>query len=195
MSNLKTNGSYLVRLVVRNARELLTRCTIRLILTLTNNSPSLFHPHPKILHPWPQKLNFSPRISFLTQNYSIEGCFNVGNSEHVKDVEAKIIVQVPDGKYKSLRHLCDFLWFLRLVIGCLRLYRGSQKYQLVPVKDRPAIISLSKLIRDHNSFCKLDFFTIFTKKHYFSQKIAFSSNFWAIFRKNQIVSWKLTIQS
>ena len=66
------------------------------------------------------------RISFFTQNYSLEGCFNVGNSEHVKDVEAKIIVQVPDGKYKSLRHLCDFLWFLRLVIGCLRLYREPQ---------------------------------------------------------------------
>ena len=163
-------------------------------------SPKIFTPHfftltPKIVHPWPQKLNFSPRISFLTQNYSLEGCFNVGNSEHVKDVEAKIIVQVPDGKYKSLRHLCDFLWFLRLVIGCLRLYRGSRKYQLVPVKDRPAIISLSKIIRDHNSFCKLDFFTILTKKHYFSQKLAFSSNFWAFFRKNQIVSWKLTIQS
>ena len=74
------------------------------------------------------------RISFSTQNYSLEGCFNVGNSEHVKDVEAKIIVQVPDGKYKSLRHLCDFLWFLRLVIGCLRLYRGTPKCQLVPVK-------------------------------------------------------------
>ena len=109
--------------------------------------PNFFTLTPKISHPWPQKLNFSPRISFLTQNYSLEGCFNVGNSEHVKDVEAKIIVQVPDGKYKSLRHLCDFLWFLRLVIGCLRLYRGSQKYQLVPVKDRPAIISLSKLMK------------------------------------------------
>jgi len=141
----KCNNLYLVRLVVRNARELLTRCTIRLILTLTKKiPPHFFTLTPKISHPWPQKLNFSPPISFLTQNYSLEGCFNVGNSEHVKDVEAKIIVQVPDGKYKSLRHLCDFLWFLRLVIGCLRLYRESQKYQLVPVKDRPAIISLSK---------------------------------------------------
>ena len=90
------------------------------------NPPSLFHPHPKIVHPWPRKFNFFLRISFFTQNYSLEGCFNVGNIEHVKDAEAKIIVQVPDGKYKSLRHLCDFLWFLRLVIGCLRLYRGPQ---------------------------------------------------------------------
>ena len=89
-------------------------------------SPSLFHPYPKIIHPWPRKFNFFLRISFFTQNYSLEGCFNVGNIEHVKDVVAKIIVQVPDGKYKSLRHLCDFLWFLRLVIGCLRLYRGPQ---------------------------------------------------------------------
>ena len=143
--------------------------------------PHFFTLTPKIVHPWPRKLNFSPRISFFTQNYSLEGCFNVGNSEHVKDVEAKIIVQVPDGKYKSLRHLCDILWFLRLVIGCLRLYRGSRKYQLVPVKDRPAIIYLSKITRDHNSFCKLDFFydgdqkaLFFTKNGIFQQ---FLSNF------------------
>ena len=43
---------------------------------------------------------FSPGIHFLIQSYSLKGCFNVGNSEHVKDAEAKIIIQVPKGSIK-----------------------------------------------------------------------------------------------
>ena len=43
---------------------------------------------------------FSPGIHFLIQSYSLKGCFNVGNSEHVKDVGAKIIIQVATGSIK-----------------------------------------------------------------------------------------------
>ena len=166
MGNPKTYGTYLVRLVVRNARELLTRCTIRLILTLTKIFyPSSFHPHPKISHPLPRKCNFFVRNSFFTQNYSLQGCFNFGNSEHVKDIEAKIIIQVLDGKYKSLRHLCDFLWFLSdwkptiIYIGGLNStnwYRLSYN-QAVKINKKTINLSVKQLFYD------LD------KKHHFSQ--------------------------